>query len=803
MARWLFSCLIIYFLLFPTSLTALGQPGTRARHSLSGQVVDAATRTGIPGASVYVHDLKRGTVCDQEGHFHFSNLGQGNHLVEVSHIGFGTVTDTVEVNGDVVRNFSLATSILENNEVIITGVSAATEIRRSPAPVTIVRRTELVRTVSSNLIDALSRKPGVSQLSTGPAVSKPFIRGLGFNRILVINDGVRQEGQQWGDEHGIEIDEYSVGKVEIMKGPASLMYGSDALGGVINIITNVPVAEGTIKGNLVANYQTTNRLRGTGANIGGNTNGFNWNLFGSYKAAADYTNRYDGRVFNSKFFEKNAGGYVGYNGSWGYTHLIFSSFHQQPGMIEGERDSSGAFVKQVAGGTLVQATQDDFNAIDPQIPYQDVHHSKLALDNNFNTRNGSIALNVGYQQNKRKEFGNADDPGQYDLYFDLQTITYQATYHHNLKNGWRTAAGISGMHQENFNKGPEVLIPEYRLTDAGVFVFAQKSGEQLSVSGGIRYDKRKLNSKEFIENNQVKFETFTGNFSNISASAGLSYSFSSDFLVKFNVSRGFRAPSVPELSANGTHEGTNRYEYGNTSLHSETSLQFDAGIEANSEHVSVAATFFHNTIDNFIFYNKLQNNSGGDSVVWHENEFIPAFRFNQQKAVLVGGEITIDIHPHPFDWLHFENSFSLVRGKFINPVEGTNNLPLIPAPRLLSELRAVVVEKGKLFQNCTVKFEIEKTFDQHNAFTAFDTETATPGYLLLNAGIQTDIVKKDKTLFSVYISAMNLSDVAYQNHLSRLKYQGENLSTGRLGVFNSGRNFSFKFQIPFSQTLKK
>ena len=163
--------LILYFLCFLTSIKAQEQPVTRARHSLSGQVVDAATRTGIAGVTVYVHDQKRGTISDQEGNFHFPDLAQGNHLIEVSHIGFGTITDTVFVNGNVIRNFLLEHSILENNEVIITGVSAATQIRKSPVPVTIVRRTELVRTVSTNLIDALSRKPGVSQLSSGPAVS--------------------------------------------------------------------------------------------------------------------------------------------------------------------------------------------------------------------------------------------------------------------------------------------------------------------------------------------------------------------------------------------------------------------------------------------------------------------------------------------------------------------------------------------------------------------------------------------------------------------------------------------------------
>lgn len=322
------------------------------------------------------------------------------------------------------------------------------------------------------------------------------------------------------------------------------------------------------------------------------------------------------------------------------------------------------------------------------------------------------------------------------------------------------------------------------------------------MSGGVRYDTRRMNSQEYVENNQVKFKSFTRNFSNISASLGFSYSFSPSFLIKFNASRGFRAPSIPELSSNGAHEGTRRYEYGNSSLKSETSFQFDAGIEANSEHISIAASIFRNSIDNFIFYRKLKTSNGSDSMVMQDNEFIPAFTFDQHKAVLAGGEVTVDIHPHPFDWLHFENTFSFVRGKFNNSVEATKNLPLIPAPRLLSELRAVVLEKGTMLSNLTLKFELEKTFSQEFAFTAFDTETPTPGYVLLNAGIQADVVKKDKSLFSVYLSVMNLADIAYQNHLSRLKYLGEHLQSGRQGVFNSGRNISFKIFVPFSHTLQ-
>ena len=144
--------------------------------------------------------------------------------------------------------------------MVITGVSNATSMRKTPVSITTVRRAEFLQSSVHNIIDILAKKPGVSQCFDGPGISKPVIRGLGYNRVLVINEGVRQEGQQWGDEHGIEIDELSINRVEIYKGPASLIYGSDAMAGVINLITNIPVSEGTVRGNILTNFQTNNDL---------------------------------------------------------------------------------------------------------------------------------------------------------------------------------------------------------------------------------------------------------------------------------------------------------------------------------------------------------------------------------------------------------------------------------------------------------------------------------------------------------------------------------------------------------------
>jgi len=799
-------CLLFLFILIQVSQDLVAQQTEprvpRLKNSFAGRVTDS-TGNPLVAASVYIPDLKIGTQTGKDGAFILNNLASGRHLVELSYVGFITHTEYVDITGDARKDFILSRSILENNEVVVTGVTAATQIRRSPVPVMVVRKEDLLKGVAVNLIDGLTKSPGISQISTGPAISKPIIRGLGYNRVIVVNDGVRQEGQQWGDEHGIEIDEYSVNKVEILKGPASLMYGSDALAGVINIISNPTLPSGTIRGNIISNYQSNNQLRGVGANIGGNNKGFSWNAYGSLKAASDYKNLYDGYVYNSKFNEKNWGGFLGFNGSRGYTHLIISNFRQALGIVEGERDNNGNFIKLLPGGIEAVPSDDDFKSTDPQIPHQHINHFKIIWDNSVWFGKSRVAINMSYQRNKRIEYGNPDQPNEQELFFDLETITLNEVFHSPEKNGWTTSFGGTVMQQENKNKGTEVLIPEYKLYDFGVFVYTQKKIRKLSLSGGIRLDTRLMESHLLKEGTDVKFPGFEKDFMNLSASAGLSYQSTQRLVWRLNLARGFRAPNIPELSSNGVHEGSNRYEYGNLDLKSETSIQADAGMDWNTEHVSFSASLFYNNINNFIYYRKLQSVSGGDSLVEVDNDFIPAFKFDQRKASLAGFELSLDIHPHPLDWLHIENSFSFVNGKLSEAIEGTKNLPLIPAPKLLSELRGDFLTKGKFIRNLSLKLEADIVFTQDKPFTAFNTETPTPGYTLINTGFNFDMMAKEKTLFSLYFVVQNIGDIAYQNHLSRLKYTDTNPITGRMGVFGMGRNFSVKLNIPLSWSLMK
>src|SRR6266567_4118678 len=200
--------------------------------SLSGKVTEKAKGSVLSGASVYIPDLKVGAVCDDNGYYQFNSLPSGTYLVEVHYVGFKTFTKSVTISGPVTQDFALSDQFVEESAVVITGQSKATQIKRSPVPIVAINHDYIATNLSTNIIDAIAKVPGVNALTTGPNVSKPFIRGLGYNRVLTLFDGVRQEGQQWGDEHGIEVDQYGIDRIEVIKGPASLTYGSDAMAGV-------------------------------------------------------------------------------------------------------------------------------------------------------------------------------------------------------------------------------------------------------------------------------------------------------------------------------------------------------------------------------------------------------------------------------------------------------------------------------------------------------------------------------------------------------------------------------------------
>jgi len=585
---------------------------------------------------------------------------------------------------------------LKLNELVVTGVTGDTKLKNSSFPITIVSGKEIRSTASTNIIDAIAQQPGVSQITTGSGISKPIIRGLGYNRIITMSEGVRQEGQQWGDEHGIEVDANNVNSVEILKGPASLMYGSDAMAGVV-ILHSAPILpENEMGSNVSTEYQTNNGLFAYSLNFAGNKGGFVWDGRFSSKMAHAYKNKYDGYVPGSQFRERAGRLMVGLNKQWGYSHLIWTAIHQTPSIIEGERDEET--------GELV-GSSDNVKTYGKALPFQQIKHYKAVWDNSFNLSKGWLKAIVAYQQNRRQEFEESED--ECELYFRLHTVTYDLRYLSQEFNGWKMAGGLNGMWQQSQNLGEETLIPAYRLFDIGGYATVSKQIERLTLNGGLRYDHR-----------HVSWDNST-NFSGLTGSVGAVWNVTDHTNIRLNIARGFRAPNMSELGSDGVHEGTLRYEIGNPDLKAEYSWQADLGLDFTSQYVSAQVALFANRIQNYIFAKRINQ---------VKEEGYMTYAYTQGDARLLGFEAGFDFHP--IHCIHFENTFSYVDARQLNADEATKYLPMTPAPRWTSEVKVELSHNGQLLNNSYIALGLEAYLKQNHYYKADNTETETPGYAL-------------------------------------------------------------------------
>lgn len=722
--------------------------------SLQGKVTDAVDGSPVVGASIYFPLLKQGTVTNAEGVYFLDQLPSVSTTIQVSYVGHQTIVETIDLRTVRERDFVLHENNAMLKEVVVTGLTGNARADYSPAPVSVVAPRVLQGITSTNIIDAIARQPGVAQITTGAGISKPVIRGLGYNRIVTVNDGIRQEGQQWGDEHGIEVDPQTVHSVEILKGPASLMYGSDAMAGVLVLHEQPVMPQGQMAATLGGEYQTNNHLWDYTVNFAGNNGGIVWNARWSQKSADEYKNKRDGKVWGSQFSERAFTGMLGLNRSWGYSHLKFSTYYIKPGLVEGERD-------------------ENTNELLPSEAYQKIYHHKAVLDNSFIIGDGSIKAVIGYQQNRRKEFEGEEEPG---LDFRLHTVNYDVHYT-STRDQWQWAAGISGMWQHSENMGTEFLIPSYRLFDIGAFASVTRNFEQLTLSGGVRFDHRHLHSYGLMDEGEERFEDFSRNFKGLTGSIGAIWRINSQWNARLNISHGFRAPNLSELGSNGEHEGTFRYEIGNHELSPENSWQFDLGVDYSSSILSAQVSFFANHVNNYIFLQRLDATN---------NEY----QYMSGDARLWGGEASVDFHP--IEPLHFENSFSYVNAVQLHQPSDSHYLPFTPAPRWTSDLRYDIIRDGRLFNNTYLSIGLECYLRQSHVRTANDTETATPSYTLVHLSAGTDIKWHGRRVASIFLNANNLFDRAYQSHLSRLKY-----ADGQ-GICNMGRNIGFKVLVPIA-----
>jgi iron complex outermembrane receptor protein len=793
-----------------------------AQNTLSGKITDKETKKGMPYVSIAIPDLHAYATSDSLGQYLFEKLPRATYQVQISAVGYETFSKVVFVSGATELNFELNQSTTELAEVVVTGSSKATEIKRSPVSIASVNKQYLTTNLSTNIIDAITKIPGVSAVTTGPNVSKPIIRGLGFNRILTLYDGMRQEGQQWGDEHGIEMDNYAFDRIEIIKGPASLMYGSDALAGVVNLIPNQPGPENKISGNVTTEYQTNNGMFGGSAFVTGHRNGVEWGARMSQRNARDFQNRIDGRVYNTAFQETDINGFVGVHKKWGGSHVRLSLFDNQQEIPDGSRDSlTREFTKQITEDDTFRpiVSNGELNSYNISVLHQRVQHYRAYLKNSFFFRKSRLDANMGFQRSVRREFSHPEAPYQNlaGLYLQLNTVTYDLKFFIPEFSNWETVVGVNGMYQVNdATQGTEFLIPSYHQFDFGGFATIKKDFGKLNLVGGFRYDFRNFNNQELytkpnpvtgfeqpVSGNDILgadklFSNYKTSFNGLTGSLGFSYLMDESWALKLNLSRGYRAPNISEISSHGVHPGTNLYQIGNSQFKPEFSDQADLGVSFTSRSVNASTSLFVNKIDHYIYNQRLLKTNGKDSLSYSGSVAYPTYKFQQGSILLYGFEANIDVHL--IKELHFDNSASLIFGDN-NSYTGaqktieTKYVPFMPPFRYISELKYEWSGRNAFFVKPFVKVQVQYTATQTRVFTYDKTESRTQGYTLINMGTGAGIKNKSgKSVVDIYFMVNNLFDIAYQDHLSRLKYfeQYSASPNGHLGIYNMGRNISIK-----------
>ena len=732
-------CLLAVFFLYSAAI---------AQNSLTGSITSKNKNDAVM-ATIYIPQLEKGTAADFDGNYKLKNIPDGNYNVVFSSLGYATISKKFNFsnNQTITENLQMEESAVEMEEVIV-----STPFHRLQSEnVMKVDRVSIDNLNSSGavtLADGIKNIAGVDLITTGTGIGKPVIRGLSSNRVLTYTQGVRLENQQFGDEHGLGINEAGVESVEVIKGPASLLYGSDALGGVLYLNPEKFAISGETHGDLSSTY-FSNTL-GTSTNLGVKTSGEKLKFLarGSHSSFSDYETGANYSVTNSRFNEKDLKTGVQYMGTKFKSTIRYNYNRSNIGIAE-------EIVEQTRSKELV-------------LPFQEIDNHILSFDNTVFFEKSSLDIKAGYLFNDRREF--EDDPVMAALRLKLRTFNYDVKYNLPEFGKLETIIGLQGMFQNNKNEGEEILIPDANTTDVGLLATSHYHLEKVDFQAGIRFDSRKIESEAARNPSDTDFiPRLNKTFTSFTAALGAKMDFVENLSARVNLASGFRAPNLAELTSNGIHEGTNRYERGNQNLSNEQNFQADVSLEYRNKHIEFFANGFYNAVNNYIFISPTDEMIGDT----------PVYDYLQNNASLYGGEFGFHLHPHPLDWLHFESSFETVTGK----LNSTEYLPLIPANSLRNTFR-IELKDGKTRKSSSAFVTLENIFTQK---TASNFETRTGGYSLLSAGIESSF-QLQKIVLKLGLNGTNLTDKEYISHLSRFK---------PIGILNIGRsiNVTLKAEI--------
>jgi iron complex outermembrane recepter protein len=782
---------------------------------VGGRVTDSETGAGLPFCSVIHREGSAVTQTDLTGRFTIGLPAAVNQHLIFSFVGYQSDTLLVTSTSIAIR-LTPEQGILQE---IVIGASYVHGLKDSPVAVSQVLASALDRVAASNIIDALTQEvPGLSALKTGPNISKPFIRGLGYNRVLTLYDGMRQEGQQWGDEHGVEVDNYNIEKAEVIKGPASLMFGSDAIAGVVALHPYAAgIDDGTIHGRLLAEFQSNNKLVGQAMRMSYGSKGWSVAWQGSYRLAGNYFNKADGYVYNTSFREKNASLMVRRKHRNGDSQWSVTGYDNLQGIPDGSRDSlSRKFTKQV-----LEFPQDDVKkrplvteqeliSYDLSPLHQHIQHYRAYAREHFQVKGGSLSALLGFQQNIRREYDHPTDPEQAGLFVRLNTLNYGIQYALPSTPHVRVSLGANGMMQDNKNKkSTDFPIPDYRLFDLGEYIMAGWTCGKMTASGGIRSDFRSARAPDFFisrnpstgwdeqvsssDTARLAFPAFTKYYHGTSWSVGSTLQASDKWEIKANVARGYRAPNITEISSAGLDPGAHIVYVGDRNFIPEFNIQEDLGISLIEENFQGSFGVFNNVMHHYIYLSEVTDTDGNPVQLQGGNK---EYQYKQSAAQLYGLETSLDGSFLKAWGLRLRSDFSVtygfnrsaiyrgagIRGEF---------LPFIPPARWSNSLNKEITLRSKSVSGMRIGATVDWIATQNRYSGLGGTETRTPGYMLVNLSAGFEWRGSGKSRAQFLLQANNLFDRIYQSNMSRLKYfeYYQQAPNGRSGIYSMGRNF--------------
>lgn len=799
-------------MIFITVLFSISVINAQDVYELSGNVSDEEG-LAMPGASVLLTPGQKGTTTDASGNFHFPGLKAGAYILNVSFVGYKPFADTVEISASRTIHIKMQPSVMTLHEVIVEDNYAQKQKREDSRNVEVVNDRFVKMNLSGSLMKSLERLPGVSTIDIGSGQSKPVIRGLGFNRIVVAENGIKHEGQQWGEDHGLEIDQYAVDRVKVVKGPASLMYGSDAIGGVIDIKQLDVPAENSFGGSVDLTGKSNNNLLGTSINIFARrkrlyfTGRVTLLDFGDYRVPSDSVDIYSYKAALYKNHLRNtAGNEQDFHFSFGAigqrfsTRFYFSDLHNKNGFFA---NAHGLEPRSV------DTELHDHSSRDIQYPYQEVTHLKITNQSEWHGNDVDMEMELGFQNNFREEWSQYVSHGYMPAAFpdslsfpaDLERQFDKNVFSGNLKasfnpvHNFYVTAGVSSEFQDNNIGGRGFIIPAFKQTAAGTFLYGKYYLSPNSIlQAGVRFDYGKINTGAYsdwfpspviTDGNTVwsylqRAPEISRSFKNISWSLGFNQNWDKVNL-KANIGKSFRMPIAKELAANGVNYHRFSYEVGDPDLSAETSYQLDLGAEYSSADFAVGINPFVNYFPNYIYLNP---SSEHDRLYGNGNQ---VFYYKQSEVLRLGGEI----HSH----YKLLNPLTVgVIGEYVysEQLSGEKKgftLPFSPPASLLFNLK-YSPRNSKGIRSPYVSVDYKLVARQNRIVPP---EEKTDGYQLVNMSLGGDL-NFGKESISVAFQIQNLLNRKYFNHTSYYRL---------INVPEAGRNFVLNINIPFNKNFEK